>query len=462
MYSRRHFTLVEHQSLYSVKGNKPIYNDGHLGLPEKTFSELEQFILQNPNDAALFLEPSYLKPFGKTLKARQFVGVIETRSGIVIEILPKIAKNISHEETRQIFIKMLRHLRNSPFKNFGMAHLKTEKLHLLEIFIFMFCEELTALIQKGIRSNYITKEENATFLKGKLKLAEHIRRNLADKSHFFIQHDEYLQNRIENRIIRTAIEFLYRKSSDTANKKRLLEFLFVFNDIEAVSDPEYAFKLVKIDRQIKDYQLILQWCSFFLNNESFTTFRGSNIAFALLFDMNRVFENYVAHCLKRDFPGLDIEAQVKKEHLIEYPERKFLLMPDLKIGASIIADTKWKMLDSSKPHYGISQSDIYQMYAYGKKYPDTREIHLIYPQVETFPNLQNRELHFEKDKLKLTIFPFSCKEGRIEGYGRVLERVFNVSCSGTSNKKRTNTQEYIEGLNMTEEGSKEQEEFFLS
>ena len=126
MYSRRHFTLVEHQSLYSVKGSKPIYNDGHLGLPEKTFSELEQFILQNPNDAALFLEPSYLKPFGKTLKARQFVGVIETRSGIVIEILPKIAKNISHEETRQIFIKMLRHLRNSPFKNFGMAHLKTE------------------------------------------------------------------------------------------------------------------------------------------------------------------------------------------------------------------------------------------------------------------------------------------------------------------------------------------------
>jgi 5-methylcytosine-specific restriction endonuclease McrBC regulatory subunit McrC len=30
--------------------------------------------------------------FGKTLKARQFVGVIETRSGIVIEILPKTLK----------------------------------------------------------------------------------------------------------------------------------------------------------------------------------------------------------------------------------------------------------------------------------------------------------------------------------------------------------------------------------
>lgn len=453
MHDNKHFTLFEHQSLYSVEGNDPVDTYGHIGLPEKAFSELEQFILQNPDDATLFLEPSYLKPFGKTLKAQQFVGVIETCSGFVIEILPKIAKCISHEETRQIFMKMLKQLRNSPFKHFNMAHLKTEKLQLLEIFILMFCEELAVLIQKGISSNYITKEENATFLKGKLKLTEHIRQNLIKKDRFFIEYDEYLQNRIENRIIRTTIDFLYKKSSNGINKKRLLEFLFVFNDIEPVLDVKSAFKMVRNDRQMRDYELIMQWCRLFLNNESFTTFKGNNVAFALLFDMNQVFEDYVAHCLKRDFPHLHIEVQVNKEHLIEYPKREFLLKPDLKIGTSIIADTKWKLLDYSKLHNGISQSDIYQMYAYGKKYTGTKEIHLIYPQTETFPEAQSRELHFERGELQLKILPFNCKEGRIEDYGRLLEGVN----SDFTRKDKSNIQENGLGFQSSEELNREPE-----
>lgn len=424
MRNHKHLTLIEHHSLYSVKESEPVSIDGHIGLPEKTFYEIEQFILQNNNDTALFLQPSYMRPFGKTLKAQQFVGVIETRSGIAIEILPKIADDT--DESRQIFMKMLKNLHNSPFKLCNTAHLKAEKLHLLEIFIHMFCEELALLIKKGIRSSYLTLEENATFLKGKLKLTEHIRTNIINKDRFFIEHDEYLQNRIENRIIRTTLDLLYKKSCSNSNKKRLLEYLFVFNEIEPVLDTKTAFSKVCTNRQLKDYELLLQWCRLFLNHESFTTFKGNNLAFALLFDMNKVFEDYVAHCLKRDYPDLTIEVQVRKEHLIEYPKREFLLKPDLKIGTEIIADTKWKLLDSSKPHNGISQEDIYQMFAYGKKYSGTNEIHLIYPKTESFPDTVNRTFHFDKDELTLQIFPFDCKEGKIEGYDEVLMSTGNV------------------------------------
>ncbi len=42
-------------------------------------------------------------------------------------------------------------------------------------------------------------------------------------------------------------------------------------------------------------------------------------------------------------------------------------------------DTKWKNLfDDSRKNYGIAQSDMYQMYAYSKKYA-TSEILLLYP-----------------------------------------------------------------------------------
>ncbi len=75
---------------------------------------------------------------------------------------------------------------------------------------------------------------------------------------------------------------------------------------------------------------------------------------------------------------------------------------------NIIGDTKWKMLSNSKP---MNQSDIYQMYAYGKKYEGTDEIHLIYPLNDNFP--KKREYLFESNeqsdtKLLLKVRAFDC------------------------------------------------------
>ena len=59
------------------------------------------------------------------------------------------------------------------------------------------------------------------------------------------------------------------------------------------------------------------------------------------------------------------------------------MRPDIVItrndGTTVILDTKWKSLvDKPQINYGISQSDMYQMYAYSKKY-GTSEVWLLYP-----------------------------------------------------------------------------------
>ena len=83
---------------------------------------------------------------------------------------------------------------------------------------------------------------------------------------------------------------------------------------------------------------------------------------------------------------LDLEWEVTSQdrgyYLFDSP-RQFALRPDIVItrddGSKIILDTKWKSLvDKPRINYGISQADMYQMYAYSKKY-DTSEIWLLYP-----------------------------------------------------------------------------------
>lgn len=128
----------------------------------------------------------------------------------------------------------------------------------------------------------------------------------------------------------------------------------------------------------------MQWSKVLLMNKSFTTFSGKNSSRALLFPMERVYERYVAQQMKKVAcsDGWEVSTQDKGYYLFVEPRKQFSLRPDIVLkrkGRIVIMDTKWKSLvNNDRKNYGISQEDMYQMYAYSKKY-GTSEIWLLYP-----------------------------------------------------------------------------------
>ena len=91
--------------------------------------------------------------------------------------------------------------------------------------------------------------------------------------------------------------------------------------------------------------------------------------------MNVLFESYVGNFVKKKFPGTALQHSEK--HLVENP-RSFRLRPDIFLEGKFIADTKWKIVKSRDD---ISQADLYQIYAYGKKY-ECGKLYLIYPKID--------------------------------------------------------------------------------
>ena len=128
----------------------------------------------------------------------------------------------------------------------------------------------------------------------------------------------------------------------------------------------------------------MQWSRVFLFNKSFTTFSGKTTSRALLFPMESVYESYVARQVRKTFSpqGWDVYTQHRRFYLFEEPRKQFALRPDIVMKSSdrtVIMDTKWKnLVNNESGNYGISQEDMYQMYAYSKKY-NTSEIWLLYP-----------------------------------------------------------------------------------
>ena len=367
---------------------------------KKDFGDIENFILKNSDENAPFLRIAS-GVGGKFIQARNYVGILQTKSGLTIEILPKIADKTDTDKSKAVFIKMLRALKNFPFKSSNLASLKTQNLPLLEIFISMFLCELEALVKKGIKSDYVTLEDNLNFLKGKLNINEQIKRNSVHKERFYVGYSEFLSDIKINRIIKTTLKFLYKKSNFSKNQQKIRELLFIFDEVSECEDYKNFFAKLVINRQVKHYEQTLLWCKIFLLGNSFTPHKGDDLAFALLFDMNALFESYVGDFIKKSFAGTILQHSEK--HLIEEP-KSFKLRPDIFSKDKFIADTKWKIISSKDD---ISQADLYQLYAYGKKYECGR-LYLIYPRID---GVEQEPMKFRyEDEMWLEILYFDLEK----------------------------------------------------
>jgi len=418
----KYIAIAEKDKL-DENGNELIsYNeDGNVFVLEETFHQIETFVLSSNDDADQFLKLESRKK-QKRLIAKNYVGVIETKDGTVIEILPKIhdLEDEDGKDTRKVFLQMLRYLKDSPYKQMDFSHLKASSMPLMEIFITMFLNELSILIKKGIKHDYIPIAENSGFVKGKIKWAEHINKNIVHKERFYVEFDEYLCDRPENRLIKSTLLLLKRKTKSLRNQKLVSEYSFIFDTVHPSANYISDFAKVKTDRTMKDYERVLSWCKVFLNNETFTNFKGKDIAFALLFPMERIFEDYVAAYIRKNFSDWHVKTQDRRHYLVDKHDGhgKFRLRPDIvmeKNDEIIVLDTKWKLIDQNQPknNYLISQSDMYQLFAYGKKYERSRntiKLVLIYPHTTNFliplNNFEYSNYPDEKD-LHLSALPFN-------------------------------------------------------
>ena len=73
---------------------------------------------------------------------------------------------------------------------------------------------------------------------------------------------------------------------------------------------------------------------------------------------------------------------------------------------NIVLDTKWKLINQESKNYDLSQADLYQMYAYGKKY-GSDNVYLIYPKSKSFQSLLDVAFGYD-ESLRVHILCFDC------------------------------------------------------
>ncbi|WP_243348435.1 McrC family protein [Parabacteroides sp. FAFU027] len=428
---------------YGIIRSKEDYGDvenyllQEIYLPANHFDSLYKYISNNQDDSKDSEKPFTLSAKGRKrqIRVKNYVGVIETKEGLHLEILPKIHLNKSKNEeadTKKIFLRMLRHLKNSPFVNISKAHLETSKdFPILEVFINSYIEEVENKMQHGIKHDYILQEDNISVLKGKLKITENIKRNHSNITHFYCEFSEYSPNISLNRIIKSTLLKLLRLSNNYRNIYSINKILSHLEDVDSSTDIKYDFSKINLSsRLLMNYKTIVEWSEIFLTNKSFTNFKGDNLNMAILFPMEKIFEDYLAYLFKKYSEGYKIKTQDKSYFLVEEHRRdkRFGLRPDIVVDSGVyqkkIIDTKWKLLDefAERKNYNISQADMYQLYAYGKKYTTESQeprLVLLYP---CNPNFTKKLDHFiYEGDLKLEVIPFNLTKDEKEQIENIIK-----------------------------------------
>ena len=415
------------------------HKEGDTPLSEITFNNLWDFILSNKStDDTDNIMSVHTRGGRRYIKLGRYVGTIQTKNGQVIEILPKIYKASGEQEQdqnlcRKIFLNMLRHFTDSKARSFQNATLNTQKnFPILETYITNYVNAVETLILGGIRKDYTRVEENQRFLKGKLDFAKQITKNSTNKARFAIQYKKYIENIPHNRIIVATLKKLFNVSHSTTNKSKIAYLLTLLADIPVSTNIKEDLQKSNVsNRLFTSYKMIIEWSTQFLLNKGFTTFSGKTVNQSLLFQAEKLFEDFIAYLFKKYAYTYKVDAQHTKYFLVDkhIGRRMFQLRPDIVVESNnhslnydcTIIDTKWKAIDSTRPnnHYLIDMKDMYQLYAYGQKYRlgQSKEVGfdvipklvLVYPYSEKFTK-QLPEFIYEdiKEKigLKLMVVPF--------------------------------------------------------
>ena len=431
------YTIIEYQS-FGADEIATALDCGEVKA-NKFFKALEDFQKSSEDNS------KFLKHSSKTkLKAQNYVGIIQTPYG-TLEILPKcfggnalqeqevsltkeekqVKKQKQREDIKSFFeletfqnqfkvenptlkdftlfdtpqksaqrflIHCLTSLKDTPFKQSQISSIDTCNTPLLDVFMQMFCQELLEICKKGIRHDYVAIEENRAYLKGKLLFSGQIRHNLVHKERFYTSSDEYITDIASNRLIKSTLELIHSKATSHTTLTLINQCLEVFEEIPSSGNIEGDFLSCTSSRHFSYYDNLLEWCKLFFQGNSFSAYSGESKAYALLFPMEKLFESYVAHMLKKSNPNATIHVQSSSQHLLYTKNNSplFKLKPDLlfeikekegKEKRKIIADTKWKPLKNAEDKkHGIAQSDLYQVFAYAH-YHQAQEVWLIYPKL---------------------------------------------------------------------------------
>ncbi len=261
-------------------------------------------------------------PEGKTLNAKQYVGVIELPN-IVIEIYPKLDKRLIEEErvrdeeiAGSVMSDLLWILDVSGhlgISEIDVAGLKETPSNFYDVFALLMAKHLLAELNLGIPHKYVSVSDDIRMVRGKIFILDQITRNLNRSDVISCEWDEFSSDIPLNQLLKCSCSFLQSRVSDSGVAKVLIDCISQYDSICDVS-PQSALNGVmghRWDRTSERFRPAFDLAKRLLQGIGHSLSSADASTFVFLLDMNKVFEDYVKALLEAYFKvGIETQKHV--------------------------------------------------------------------------------------------------------------------------------------------------------
>ena len=295
-----------------------------------------------------------------------------------LEILPKLAS--ADLPWRDLLVHMINESADVRLTLGAASPLQKRPRDLFDLLVARFVDLAERIARDGLARTYREVEENGTVLRGRLLVPQHVRANVAHRERVFTAYEVWDANNVANRILHAGLRAVARTTSRADLRARGEQLLAAFPEFDDGRIQASYFLRVPHDRRTARYREALVLARMLLFGERPDLRWGELDVVSLLFDMNQLFESYVAARLRR-ISGLRVRAQSRLAFWKGNDGSRRILKPDLIVntaaGTAVVLDTKWKVLrENNRP----SDEDLRQLYAY-VEHVEAREGFLVYPAI---------------------------------------------------------------------------------
>jgi len=318
------------------------------------------------------------------VKFSQYVGVLQA-GNLTIEILPKADKDSIVEQAtkpvwRSALLGMLQECKLLRVDEIDKAELNLRSNSILEIYLEIFLLETQKILRKGLVKKYMATEGNRMSLKGRLNFGKQIAQNIIHQERFYIHFSEYSNDNIYNRLLLKTLRLIPKINSNPALADSVNTLLLNFPELPDCKVSSATFEQLTFDRKLEPYREALLISKMLLLNYRPDISGGTENVIAVLFDINKLWEEFIYRRLKKYETSFGISVKRQQTTGFWKPgdgNNSKTVRPDIVMEygkQQIVIDTKWKILKGLIP----SDDDLKQIFIYNLFWNCDRSV-LLYP-----------------------------------------------------------------------------------
>jgi 5-methylcytosine-specific restriction enzyme subunit McrC len=236
---------------------------------------------------------------------------------------------------------------------------------IVEPFVAAFLNGLQRAVRRGLPMSYVRQEEALPTIRGRVQFAEQLRRRYDLPLPIELSFDDYTADTEANRLVKAALRRIQRvRLRDPHLRRRTTEALAGFDGVADVAFDAHRMPTFNYTRLDVRYRPVLELAALLVQNTSVELHSGRAATSTILFDMNKIFEDFIwaaiGDHLEKLLPVRYRWRQGKALVLDE--DRRVRPEPDLSLWDGsrcvFVGDAKYKQTQDGEI------ADIYQLLAY--------------------------------------------------------------------------------------------------